>query len=172
MDVVHRHRAISEWGVRSPDCAFRLPSLIAHTVATGSCYTKRARNRALVMFCPEATMGVQALSSTLVGIVACFPLMTATASQVHPACAPSVALSTDTEQPSLQVTLVRDRIRMSGLKSAEIRSRLANVGYEPSVLDRYLDPTCSVPAPTDTVQHALEALGFMDSSRMDLTARR
>ena len=109
-------------------------------------------------------MGIQVLSSALVGIVACFPVMTATASQVHPACAPTVALTTDSKQSSVQVTLVRDRIRMSGLKSAEIRSRLANVGYEPSVLDRYLDPTCSVPAPTDTVQHALEALGLMDSS--------
>ena len=82
-------------------------------------------------------MGIQALSSALAGIVACFPVMTATAMQVHPPCAPSVALSTDTKQFSPHVTLVRDR---------------------------YLDPTCSVPAPTDTVRQALEALSLMEAS--------
>ena len=32
------------------------------------------------------------------------------------------------------------------------------------MLDRYLDTSCSVPAPTDSVRHALEALGLMEAS--------
>ena len=112
-------------------------------------------------------MGIHALSSALAGFVTWLPLMTATAIQLEPPCAPAAALLADTRQSLPHVTLVRDRIGTSGLKSAEIRSRLAELGYQPSVLDRYLDTTCSVPTPTDSVRLALQALGLVRASEWD-----
>ena len=112
-------------------------------------------------------MGIHALSSALAGFVTWLPLMTATAIQLEPPCAPAAALSTDAKQYLPHVALVRDRIGTSGLKSAEIRSRLAELGYQPSVLDLYLDTTCSVPTPTDSVRLALQALGLVRASEWD-----
>jgi polysaccharide export outer membrane protein len=56
---------------------------------------------------------------------------------------------------------LRQRILSSGLSASEIRQQLASRGYDPSVLDPYLDSTVqSPPAPGDDVYEALQTLNI------------
>ncbi len=109
-------------------------------------------------------MGTRAIPSALAGLVACFTVLTAEAAQLDSRCAEAVAASFQINEAGNQAKLIQSSIRESGLRPAELRLRLAQLGYHPSTLDPYLDGVCSVGLPSDSVRLALEALDLIDGS--------
>ena len=109
-------------------------------------------------------MGTRAIPSALAGLVACFTVLTAEAAQLDSRCVETVAASFQINEAGTQATLIQSWIRESGLRPAELRLRLANLGYHPSTLDPYLGGVCSMRLPSDSVRLALEALDLMEPS--------
>ena len=115
-------------------------------------------------------MGTKAIPPALAGLLACFTVLTAEAAQLDSRCAEAVAASFQINEAGNQANLIQSSIRESGLRPDELRLRLAQLGYDPSTLDPYLDGVCSVDLPSDSVRLALEALDLFDPSAVVETA--
>ncbi len=114
-------------------------------------------------------MRMRLLSTALAGLTVCFAGVAGVTAQDHPPCVAIAEQSPAAKEAWHQANLVRSRIRRSGFTPDEMRWRLVELGYRPSTLDPHLNPNCGlVPLAADTLRLALEALGLLDGSALDV----
>jgi len=85
------------------------------------------------------------------------------AQQPPPPGTPAQAIQQTIGARGLQ-SLVRSRITTSGMTPAQVRQRLAQLGYDPTTLDPYLDSTSAEPpAPTQQTLVVARSLGVLEA---------
>jgi polysaccharide biosynthesis/export protein len=88
------------------------------------------------------------------------------AQRVPPPSTPAGAIQQMIDSSGMRSQLLA-RLRASGLTPAQIRARLAQLGYDPSTLDPYLGGDTISPNPSANVVSAARAMGLLEMPAID-----